>query len=208
MFSAKHLLTGIAAAGVLAMAAASPALAEGKGDRAQQAMAEAQGKIDTAGKLPQVGETAHLEIDAQNALRQAHELVSAGHKEEAIHAALHASELADRATAVSLQQQHAANVDARSNAAAAQSDAAQANARADAAEGAAKAAQADAAAARAQPPVVIAQAAPVATQVTTETTKSTTATPAKAHVVKKVVRTPAHATTTEKTTTTVATTPQ
>jgi hypothetical protein len=191
---------------------ATPAIAEGKADRARAAIAEATGKIDAANKLGANGEVPRLQAEAQAALRAARENLASGRKEEAISAANHASTTAD--LAIGEAQKNRANADqaqranAEATAAAAQQDAAAANVRADAAQQAAASAAADAAAARAAPPVIIAPAAPTTT-VTTETVK--TAAPARtvkrAPVRRTVKRTTVAPAVAEKTTTTVTTTP-
>jgi hypothetical protein len=190
------------------MIVATPAFAEGKADRARAAIAEATGKIDAADKAGLGSDTPHLTAQASASLRAAQEALSAGHKEDAIAAANHASELADTALGVAQkhrveQQSHAAAVTA-----AAQQDSAAANARADSAEQAAASAAADAAAARsaAATPVIVPAPAPTTT-VTTETVKSASTSGAARRKV--VVRKPAHSSrvASEKTTTTVTTTP-
>jgi hypothetical protein len=199
---------------------AAPVLAEGKGDRAQKAIAEAQGKVDAAGKAGAAW-TPDLQSRAEAALRAAHEDVSAGHKEQAIADANRASELADmvighaaqaRDAATSAQIANAAAQtaaaqqqaqDAQQQAAAASQDAAAANARADAAQQQAAAAQQQAAAA--------VTTAPATTTVTTVEkdahTQVASSAPAKPvhHVVRKSGAT--HAVTEKSTTTTVTTTP-
>ena len=74
---------GATACAVLALCA-TPVLAEGKGYRAQQALAMAQGKIDAAAKVNASAEVPDIEAQAEAALRAANEAVAAGHKEEAI----------------------------------------------------------------------------------------------------------------------------
>uniref|UniRef100_UPI0035C9A7C4 hypothetical protein n=1 Tax=uncultured Sphingomonas sp. TaxID=158754 RepID=UPI0035C9A7C4 len=212
-------MTRISSVSTIALAAmmafATPALAEGKHDRAQEAIAEARAKIDAADKVGASTSTPRMQADAQAQLRAAEEHLASGDKAKAIDEAHRASQLADTA----LGQAQRAHADAAHNATAnardaaqnAQVDAAAANARADAAAQAAAAAQADAAAARSAPPVVV-QAPPApapTTTITTETTKS--ATPAVVHraavkrkvVRRAVVRHPAAVT--EKTKTTVTT---
>lgn len=203
-------LSSVALASVLAFSA--PAFAEGKHDRAEQAIAEARAKIDASAKVGATTETPRLQADAQAQLRAAEEHLAAGKKAEAIDDAHRASQLADTALGQAQRAHndaaHAATANARNVAMDAQADAAAANARANAAEQAAASAAADAAAARSAPPVVVQAPAPTTT-VTTETTK--TAAPAVRHTaVKRVVRKAtthraAPARVTEKTTTTVTT---
>ncbi|MDO6415524.1 hypothetical protein Q4F19_14125 [Sphingomonas sp. BIUV-7] len=177
-------LIALAATPGILIALTAPAHAEGKGDRADKAIAEAQGKVDMAAKLPGGGATAQMQADASAALRESREARSSGHKEEAITLAMKGSELSDRAVAEAktVSAQRAANASA--DVASAQASAADANARAASAEQAANAASADAAAARAAPPVVIAQApAPTTTEVTTTTTKAAPSVATKKRVV-------------------------
>jgi hypothetical protein len=177
-------------------------------DRARTAIAAASAKVDAANKVGAIGEVPHLQAQAAAALRTAQEDLSRGDQEQAIADANHAAELAD--TAIGTTQKHRAEDHATAVTAAvsAQQDAAAANARADSAQQAAAAAAADAASARAAPPVIVAQAAPLppTTTVTTETTKQATSAPKTTvrHVVHHRAR--SHAVT-EKTKTTVTTTP-
>ena len=203
------LLAGIALA-------AAPAAAEGKKDRAQEAVAAARAKVEIANKLGATGEVPRLQAAAAAALRTAEEDLKGNHKDQAIADANRAEQLAEEAIGYT-QRNQAANADAQVNAAtagaaAAQDQAAQAqaaadaaNARAASAEQAAAAAQADAAAARAAPPVVVTTPAPATTAtVTTETT----APAAPAATTRKVVRKPVRHTAARagvKTTTTVTT---
>lgn len=188
--------------------------AEGKADRARQAIATARAKVEIANKLGVAGDVPRLQAEAQAMLRTAEEDLASGHKVEAIADANRAGQLADTAIGVA-EKNH--RVDANVNAAVAvdaQQQAGVANARADVAEQAAASAAADAAAARAVPapaPVVIAAPAPTTT-VTTETVK-TAIVPAKRVSVRRPVRRIVHKTrhsapraaVTERTTTTVST---
>ncbi len=205
---------GVAISALMALPL-SPAIA-GKHDRAKEAIAHAQGKIDAANKLGANGDVPRIQAEAEATLRTAREDLASGHKEAAIADANRAAELAD--TAINLaaknraEAEQAQRVNAEQTAAAAQEQAAAATARANAAEQTAAAAQADAQAARNAPPVVIAAPAPTTT-VTTETTKTATAAPVRSStrtVVRKPVKrstTTAARGTTEKTTTTVTTQP-
>lgn len=186
-----------------------PALA-GKKDRAQEAIAQAQGKIDAAHKM-KVGDTNPAAIArAEASLRMAQERLKSGHKEAAIQAAIESQQFADTAIGHSQARAQADAQMQASSAAEAQQDAAAANARAAAAEQAAASAASDAQAARAAAavPVVVPAPAPAATTVTTETVKTVPATvvhravPVKRKVVRKTTH-PARATVVEKTTTTV-----
>lgn len=208
----RMILTTSGAALAAMLVFASPASAEGKADRARQAIAAASAKVDAANKVGATGEVPGLQAEAAHNLATAKEMLAAGHKEDAIAAANRATALADTAIGKTQQSQNA-QADAVANVAAnAQQDAAAANERAANAEQAAAAASADAAAARAAPPVVVAQApaVPQTTTVTTETVKSSTAARASTPVKKKVVATrkpTTRSSVAEKTTTTVTTTP-
>lgn len=218
MRTVSKLLRDSAVAGLIAMAAApgalialsgTAAMAEGKGDRADKAIAEAQGKVDMAAKLPVHGNVADMQAQASAALRDAREAQASGHKEAAINQAMKASEIADRAMAEARTAQADVNASHAADVQAAQQAAMAANDRAAAAEQTAQAAQADAAAARATPPIVVAQApqpAPTTTEVTTSTSTTAARPAATRHVVKKTVtRRPATAAAATKTTTTVTT---
>lgn len=198
--------------------ATSPALAEGKKDRAQEAVAAARAKVEIAAKLGATGEVPRLQASASAALRTAEEDLRRNHKDLAIADANHAQQLAEEAIGTTQQRQAGAadaqigaaaatTAAAQQDAAAAQAQAAEANARADAAQRAAASAQADAAAARAAPPVVVAQ--PAEATVTTETT-TTAPSVAPRRTVRRVVHRTTHrpvarAATSTKVTTTVKT---
>ncbi|MGL4314570.1 MAG: hypothetical protein ACRCSO_11345 [Sphingomonas sp.] len=216
------LAGGISIAASIAILA-SPVLAEGKADRAREAIAAASAKVDAANKVGASGEVPHLQAEAQAALRDAQEDLKSGHKDEAIAAANHASELADTAIGIShrnaVDQQRETAASATNAAMSAQEQAAAANARADAAQQAAASAQADAAAARAQPPVVVTppapqpQPQPIAATVTTET-EEVAPTVTHASSTHRVVRRSTHRVVTakpvvkEKTSTSITTAPQ
>ena len=215
MRNLSNLGRGVALAALLAVSA-TPALAEGKHDRAKEAIAEAHGKVDAAEKAGTMGEVPGITARANASLRAAEEDLSAGHKTAAIQAANHASELADTAIGVANKQRNehqaavaadaAARTDAaQQQAAAAQGAAASANDRAAAAEQSAAVANAQADALRNQP----APAPTVATVTTTETTKHVASSgTAKKLAVRRPVTRPATraATATERTTTTTVST--
>lgn len=200
------------------LAMAAPALAEGKGDRAQQAIAEAQGKIDAMNRSGAAQAQPAMTARASAALRSAQEAVSAGHKEQAIADANNASRLADTALgeAAKNQQQAAAQqqADAAAAVGAAQQDAAaaaaqanSANLRANAAQQQASDAQQAAADAQVQADALRAQPAPAPTTTTVTTTDRTTSSGGTTH--RRVVHhAPAHSTSAQKVTTTTVTTGQ
>jgi hypothetical protein len=197
----------------VALIAGPPALGQGKKDRAQEAVAAAQAKVDAASKLGAAGEVPRLLAEAQGALRTAQEDLARDKKTDAIADANRASTLADQALGESQRAKlnRARDDKQASDAAAADAarSAADANARAAAAE-------ADANAARNAPPpapVIIAAPppppAPTSTTITTETvapapTKVVAKTAPRKRVVTKrrVVRKAAPATVKTKTTVT------
>lgn len=201
---------GVCLSALLALTAA-PAMAEGKGDRAKKAIAEAQGKVDAAGTAGAGGDAPRLTVEAQAALRTARDDFAAGHKESAIAAANHASQLADSAIAVSGQRKAQNQADAAATTAAAQQETAAAreaadaaNTRAASAEQTAASASAEAQALRNTPPP-----APVTTVVTTTDTTRKVAAASSRSVPKKVVRhttTPTRSAIEQKSTTTTVTT--
>jgi len=201
---------------VLMILGAAPVLAEGKHDRAKEAMAAAQAKIDTANKIGAAANTPRLAAEAEAMLRTAHEDLSRGNKDQAIQDANRAAQLADVAIGEAQHHRDEMAQHQQANAAAvaadAQNQAADANARADAAQQAAQQAAAAAEAARNATPVVVAAApAPVSTTTTTTVEQDRTIAHT-APTAKRVVRhtAPAKRTGTvarEKTTTTVTTTP-
>lgn len=172
----KHLgffARGVAMTALVALPVA--ALAEGKTDRAQKAIAAAQAKIEASNTVGAAGDAPRFQAQAVAALQLARDELAHHQKDAAIRDAAHASELADMALSASsrarLNDQQAATE-------AAQRQAAAANARAADAQATAAAAQAEATAARSAPPIVIAAPAPspAATTVTTETTQTAAAT--------------------------------
>jgi hypothetical protein len=175
----------------VALFAASPALGQGKKDRAREAVAAAQAKVDAAGKVGAAGEVPRLLAQAQAALRTAQEDLAGDHKEQAIADANHASMLADQALGEAQRAKLARARDDKQAADAAAADAARSAADANAR---AAAAEADANAARNAPPpapVVIAPPppppAPTSTTVTTETVAPATKVVTKAAPRKRVV---------------------
>jgi hypothetical protein len=101
----SNLFAPMLAATALCLSFASPAYAEGKADRARQAIAEAQTKIETAESMGTSTAQPAQTAEANAALAHAKENLAAGHKPEAIEDAIRASALAD--TALGLMQKHA-----------------------------------------------------------------------------------------------------
>ncbi len=192
-----------------------PAIA-GEADRARQAIAEAQGKIDAAVKSGAAA-TAGLPLaQARDALVSARARLDRGRKEEAITDAQHASELADRAIVtgqdrrVDAERGRAASAEvsaraAQQSAADAESRAADANSRAAVAADRADAAQASAASANAEADA-LRNAPPPPAATTVDTTETRSVAPAKPRRV--TVRPATPATVIDKTTVTTTTTPQ
>lgn len=89
------LVASLMAAG--ALMAGAPAHAAGKAERARQAIATAQAKIQTADALGTAEVQPRESAQAKAALAHAQENLAAGHKPEAIDDAIHASALADTA---------------------------------------------------------------------------------------------------------------
>lgn len=145
----------------------TPAMAEGKADKARAAIAEASGKIDAAIKVGTDGDALAIQSQAQEALVLARKELADGHKDEAIIDAQHASKLADTAIA-EVARARAANASAQRS----QSDAMTSGAMQSAANANARAAQ----------PAVVMIAPPATTTATvsTETTRSSSVTPARA----------------------------
>jgi len=69
----------------------------GKHSLAVQAIAQAKGKIDAGDKVNAGSQAPELQAHARASLSSAQDLLSKGHKDEAISAARHASEFADQA---------------------------------------------------------------------------------------------------------------
>jgi hypothetical protein len=166
----------------------TPAMAEGKADKARAAIAEASGKIDAAIRVGTDGDALAIQSQAQDALVLARKELADGHKDEAIIDAQHASKLADTAIA-EVSRTRAANASAqrtRSEAvtSGAMQSAANANARADVAQqtAAIATASADAANARAAQPAVVMMTPPTTTTATetTETIRSSSDAPVRA----------------------------
>lgn len=168
----KMILASLLASGAMTLAIATPATA-GKSDRAREAIAAAEAKLQTAESLGAANDAPRDTADARAALAMAKEDFKSGDKEPAIRQAIRASALAD--TAIGIAQRHKndavasardaqrATLDAardqvagaqnqatvaQDQAAAAQEQAAKADARADSAQQSAAASAADAAAAR------------------------------------------------------------
>jgi len=105
----------------------------GKHSQAVEAIAQAKGKIDAGDKVNAASQAPELQAQARASLSSAQDLLSKGHKDEAILAARHAGEFADQAivsaenrrTASERERRH----DAQDNAAVAVQAASDANVR-------------------------------------------------------------------------------
>jgi hypothetical protein len=192
----KTLPMSLAASCALILAVATPAQA-GKKERAREAIAAAEAKLQTAESIGAGVQAPAATVQARAALAMAREDLASGHQSASIEAAIHASALADTAIA-ELQRRKDASVaaaheaerasaaaardaeqasaaaaqdraaTAEEQAAVAQQQAAEANARAAAAQQAAANSAADAAAARDVAAAVQAQPTQVETTVTTQ----------------------------------------
>lgn len=191
----RNLISAILiATSALALGLGTPALAS-KSDRAKEAIAAAQAKIDSARSVGAGAEVPRGLAAAQAELQRAMESHHAGHQEGAIQLAIHAQALADAALGEA-QKRREADMAARRDVAAQQVDAARdeaAEARQQAAEANARAAAAEQAAAMSAQQAAAAQAAATApkepTRVeTTVTTAQPAAAPAKTVVRKRTVK--------------------
>jgi hypothetical protein len=179
--------TILACATSMALVMSGPALAQGKKDRAREAVASAQAKVDAAAKVGAGGETPRLLARAQEMLRIAQEDLASDRKDKAIADANSASTFADQAIG---EAERFKAERARADKAAA--DAATMDAQRTAADERARAdrAAADANALRnapPPPPVIITTPAPPpppAPTSTTVTTETTAPAPAPVRVVK------------------------
>lgn len=191
-------LTALLLAGALATGLAAPVQA-GKSDRAAQAIAAAQAKIESARTVGAGTELPRQIAAAQAELARASEAKQSGHNEAAIQIAIHAGAMADAALGES-QKRKDVNaavgqavardqvMSAQQQADAARAEAAQANARAaDAQNAAAISAQQAAAAQTAAATVAATPPAPPTKVETTVTTSSPARTVSKRRVVKKRV---------------------
>src|SRR6185312_4344614 len=198
--SVSSLRTVAAMTSALALALATAAHAEGQKDRAQEAIAAADAKIQAAQTVASGTATPAQVAHAREILANAREELHQGHKTAAIEDANHAAALAENSIGETQQQvkanASAAVQQARAEAADAHDQVADANARAASANDAAAAAadqarSAQASAAIAQEAATAAAAAPptpVQTTVTTTDRTTTAAAPAHARkVTHKVV---------------------
>lgn len=88
----------------------------GKHSLAVQAIAQAKGKIDAGDKVNAGSQAPELQAHARASLSSAQDLLSKGHKDEAIMAARHASEFADQAIISAENSRTAAERDRRHDA--------------------------------------------------------------------------------------------
>ncbi|MEO0031747.1 MAG: hypothetical protein RIS94_1505 [Pseudomonadota bacterium] len=208
--SHNRLIVSLATVSALALSLPTAAYA-GKADRARQAIAAAQAKIDAATTTGAGVEVPHQLAEAKAALAHAQENLASHHKPEAIDDAIHTQALADAALGEVQKRKEAS---AMMQQQAAQEQAAQANARADAAQQSAQVSAQQAADARnaAATAALQAQSQPAAveTTVTTQAAAPAARTAHRTTVRKRVVRHAtrvAPATAAVSTTTTVSTRP-
>jgi len=196
----KTIFASLLATSALCLAISNPAAAASTSDRAREAIAAAEAKINTAESMGADTQAPRETAGAKAILATAREDLKSWHHEDAIHDAIRASAMAD--TAIGLTQQHkdaaiaAARDDQRATAdsardqiaaaqnqaaaaqnqsVTAQQQAAEANARARSAEQSAAASAADAAAARDAAATATAQTPPAPVVQTTVTTDHTIA---------------------------------
>jgi hypothetical protein len=182
----KTLFASALASGAVILSLAAPAYS-GEKDRAEEAIAAAEAKINTAESIGTGVEVPAATAAARAALAMAKEDMASGHKSASIDDAIHASELADTAigelqrhkdasvaaahegerASVAAAQDQAASAEAQQQVSDAHQQAADANARADAAQQAAASSAADAAAAR--DAAMAAQSQPTQVQTTVST---------------------------------------
>lgn len=180
-----RMLASLLAATALVASVSTPALA-GKADRAREAIAAAEAKIQAAQTTGAGTELPRHVAEAQAELARAKEALASHHKDEAISTAIHASALADVAIGESQKRKEdamRAEQDAKASevmaaqqqASNAQAQASEANARAASAQQSAAVSAAQAADARTAAAIATAQPA----QVTTVTTEQATVAPRK-----------------------------
>jgi hypothetical protein len=199
MLTVKHKMLALGAT-TLALTLSSPLMAEGKADRAREAIAAAEAKIQAADTAGAATMLTTQQAHAREELATAKEALASGHKDDAIAGANHAAMMAEanlgetqrRKAAMSQARVDAAHEQvaaANQQAADAQAQAQDANTRAAVAQNAAANSAADANAARQA--AVAAQVA-ATTPPQTETSVTTSTTGARATVKKRVVHTTTH----------------
>ncbi|MBC7520209.1 MAG: hypothetical protein H7268_03830 [Sandarakinorhabdus sp.] len=184
MRSIPRIFRAIALSTTLAIALPTVALA-GQNDRAQQAIAEARGRISAGNMVGAGDEAIGLQTRAKSTLNEAEALLSKGKKTEAIAAAQQAGQLADQAISMTNNRKSMAT-----NAAVGNAEASAAMAQRSAADSASQAAAANARADMAmQAPVPAPAPAPTSVTTTVATQDTTIAKPAVVHTAPRTVRT-------------------
>lgn len=118
----SRIRSALLVAGAVAIGLGSPAHA-GKSDRARQAIAAAQAKLESARTVGAGMELPRQVAQADAELARAREALATGHKDESIEMAIHASALADAAIGES-QKRKQEQAEAQQSAAQAQANAA------------------------------------------------------------------------------------
>ncbi|HEX2816989.1 MAG TPA: hypothetical protein VHN39_11370, partial [Phenylobacterium sp.] len=103
----KTILASLLVSSAMTLAIATPASAASKADRAREAIAAAEAKLQTAESLGAATDAPRDTADARAALATAKEDFKSGDREPAIREAIRASALAD--TAIGLAQRHKDN---------------------------------------------------------------------------------------------------
>ena len=217
----KQLTSTLTLSAMLALSTFSVAAHAGKHEQAVEAIAQARGKIQAGDRVGTAAQAPELQADARAALTNAESLLARGKKDDAIIAAHHAGDLADRAIVSAdnrrMSAEHDRHMDAQAATMNAQQSAANANVRADAAQQSAamansraESAQMAASAANAQTQALINAPRPAATTTTVAIVEKQTvrarAAPIR-HVRRRAVHRHHHVTSIRKTTTVTTTTP-
>lgn len=134
----KHLTRSLTLSTMLALSTFSVAAHAGKHEQAVEAIAQARGKIQAGDNVGTGAQAPELQAQARAALTNAESLLARGKKDDAIIAAHHAGDLADRAIVSADNRRMSAerdrHLDAQAATMDAQQSAANANVRADAAQ--------------------------------------------------------------------------
>ena len=134
----KQLSRTLTLATVLSLSTLSVAAHAGKHEQAVEAIAQARGKIQAGDRVGTSAQAPEAQAEARAALTNAEDLLARGKKDDAIIAAHHAGDLADRAIVNAdnrrMAAEHDRHLDAQAATMDAQQSAANANARADSAQ--------------------------------------------------------------------------
>lgn len=216
-----QLTRSLTLASVLALSTFSVAAYAGKHEQAVEAIAQARGKIQAGDRVGTSAQAPEAQAAARAALTNAEDLLARGKKDDAIIAAHHAGDLADRAIISAdnrrMAAEHDRHLDAQAATMDAQQSAANANVRADAAQQSAalansraESAQMAASAANAQTQALINAPRPAPTTTTVAIVEKQTVRAPVArvnHVRRRIIHRHHAATSIRKTTTVTTTTP-